>query len=34
MEDIKSLYKRCVVINHGQKIYDGALDVLLSQYQT
>ncbi|NLO39117.1 MAG: ATP-binding cassette domain-containing protein [Ruminiclostridium sp.] len=34
MEDIKSLCKRCVVINHGQKIYDGALDVLLSQYQT
>lgn len=34
MEDIKSLCKRCVVINHGQKIYDGSLEVLLSRYQT
>jgi len=34
MEDIKSLCKRCVVINHGHKIYDGSLEVLLSRYQT
>jgi ABC-2 type transport system ATP-binding protein len=34
MEDIKSLCKRCVVINHGQKIYDGSLEVLFSRYQT
>lgn len=34
MEDIKSLCKRCVVINHGHKIYDGSLEVLLARYQT
>ncbi len=34
MEDIKSLCKRCVVINHGQKIYDGSLEMLFSRYQT
>ena len=34
MEDIKSLCKRCVVINHGQKLYDGALPALFDRYQT
>lgn len=34
MEDIKSLCKRCVVINHGHKVYDGSLEVLFSRYQT
>ncbi|MDF2541317.1 MAG: transporter related protein [Herbinix sp.] len=34
MEDIKSLCKRCIVINHGQKIYDGDTQGLFLQYQT
>ncbi len=34
MEDIKSLCKRCVVVNHGQKLYDGALAALFDRYQT
>jgi ABC-2 type transport system ATP-binding protein len=33
MEDIKSLCNRCVVINGGGKIYDGALDTLFKKYQ-
>ena len=34
MEDIKSLSKRCVVMNDGKKIYDGDLDTLFDRYQT
>ncbi|MFZ2538374.1 MAG: ATP-binding cassette domain-containing protein [Oscillospiraceae bacterium] len=34
MEDIKSLCKRCVVVNCGEKIYDGSTDSLFEQYQT
>jgi len=34
MEDIKSLCKRCVVVNGGKKIYDGDLTTLFEQYQT
>ncbi len=34
MEDIKSLCKRCVVVNHGEKIFDGLTDDLFSKYQT
>lgn len=34
MEDIKSLCKRCVVVNHGEKIYDGSTDSLFEKYQT
>ena len=34
MDDIKSLCKRCVVINHGSKIYDGDLTTLFNHYQT
>lgn len=34
MEDIKSLCKRCIVINGGNKIYDGDLDILFEKYQT
>lgn len=34
MEDIKSLCKRCVVVNHGEKIYDGDTDTLFSKYRT
>lgn len=34
MEDIRSLCERCVVINGGQKIYDGGLSTLLERYQT
>jgi len=34
MEDIKSLCPRCVVINHGAKLYDGALESLFAKYQT
>lgn len=34
MDDIKSLCERCVVINSGKKIYDGALDTLFDSYQT
>jgi ABC-2 type transport system ATP-binding protein len=33
MEDIKALCKRSVVINHGQKIYDGDTEQLFEQYQ-
>lgn len=33
MEDIKTLCKRIVVINHGDKIYDGATDKLFEKYQ-
>lgn len=34
MEDIKSLCSRCVVINGGSKVYDGALGTLFERYQT
>jgi ABC-2 type transport system ATP-binding protein len=34
MEDIKSLCKRCVVVNDGKKIYDGDLNTLFERYQT
>lgn len=34
MEDIKSLCKRCVVINGGVKLYDGDTDTLFYKYQT
>lgn len=34
MEDIKSLCKRCVVVNHGEKIYDGDTDKLFQEYRT
>jgi ABC-2 type transport system ATP-binding protein len=34
MDDIKSLCKRCIVINSGSKIYDGNLDMLFDRYQT
>ncbi len=34
MEDIKSLCKRCVVINGGTKLYDGDTDQLFTKYQT
>jgi ABC-2 type transport system ATP-binding protein len=34
MEDIKSLCKRCIVINSGSKIYDGELATLFDRYQT
>ncbi|MDP4145434.1 MAG: ATP-binding cassette domain-containing protein [Bacillota bacterium] len=34
MEDIKSLCKRCVVVNRGEKIYDGCTDALFEKYQT
>lgn len=33
MEDIMSLCPRCVVISHGSKLYDGALDILIHTYQ-
>jgi len=33
MDDIKSLCKRCVVINNGFKIYDGGLEDLFSRYR-
>lgn len=33
MEDIKTLCKRTVVINHGVKIYDGSTDELFERYQ-
>ena len=33
MEDIKHLCKRIVVINGGQKVYDGQLDILLNRFQ-
>ncbi|MDR1440295.1 MAG: hypothetical protein LBJ10_09955 [Clostridiales bacterium] len=34
MEDVRSLCPRSVVINHGQKLYDGATDKLFEAYQT
>ncbi|MBC7958457.1 MAG: AAA family ATPase, partial [Vallitaleaceae bacterium] len=34
MEDIKSLCKRCVVINNGVKLYDGDTNALFDKYQT
>lgn len=34
MEDIKSLCRRCVVINGGVKLYDGDTDTLFQKYQT
>lgn len=34
MEDIKSLCKRCVVINGGMKLYDGDTHTLFEAYQT
>ena len=34
MEDIKSLCKRCIVVNSGEKIYDGSTDALFEKYQT
>ena len=34
MEDIKSLCKRCVVVNNGEKIYDGSTDALFEKYRT
>ena len=34
MEDIKSLCKRCVVVNEGRKIYDGDKDILFEKYRT
>ena len=33
MEDIKTLCKRSIVINHGCKIYDGDTEKLFEQYQ-
>ncbi len=34
MEDIKSLCRRCVVINDGNKIYDGETGPLFDKFQT
>lgn len=34
MEDVRSLCPRSVVINHGQKLYDGATDKLFGACQT
>ncbi len=34
MDDIKSLCKRCVVVNSGLKIYDGNIEMLFNRYQT
>lgn len=33
MEDIKSLCSRCMVVNHGSKIYDGSTEQLFDRYQ-
>lgn len=33
MEDIRALCGRCVVINHGSKIYDGRTEELFERYQ-
>ncbi|HEX3076962.1 MAG TPA: ATP-binding cassette domain-containing protein [Lachnospiraceae bacterium] len=33
MEDIKTLCKRSIVVNHGTKIYDGSTQELFDQYQ-
>ncbi|HEY5561515.1 MAG TPA: ATP-binding cassette domain-containing protein [Clostridiaceae bacterium] len=32
MEDIQHLCKRCVIVNHGEKIYDGSFEALLEKY--
>lgn len=34
MEDIKSLCRRCVVVNDGLKLYDGETGALFDKYQT
>lgn len=34
MEDVRSLCPRSIVLNHGQKLYDGVTDTLFSAYQT
>ncbi len=34
MEDIKSLCRRCVVVNNGMKIYDGETNALFDKFQT
>ncbi len=34
MEDIRSLCRRCVVINRGRKLYDGDTEALFARYQT
>jgi ABC-2 type transport system ATP-binding protein len=34
MEDIRKLCKRCVVVNNGDKIYDGNTDALFDKYRT
>lgn len=34
MEDIRLLCKRCVVINHGSKVYDGSTEALFTKYQS
>lgn len=34
MEDVRSLCPRSVVINHGQKLYDGTTNKLFESYQT
>jgi ABC-2 type transport system ATP-binding protein len=34
MEDIKSLCRRCVVVNRGEKIYDGHTETLFAKYRT
>ena len=33
MEDIKSLCKRCIVIENSQKVYDGKTDILFEKFQ-
>ena len=33
MEDIKKLCDRCIVINHGKKLYDGSTHELFDKYQ-
>lgn len=33
MEDIKTLCSRCVVVNHGSKLYDGNTGELFERYQ-
>lgn len=33
MEDIKHLCKRVIIINKGQKVYDGSLDDILNKYK-
>lgn len=34
MEDVRSLCPRSIVVNHGQKIYDGGTEALFMAYQT